>query len=270
VGDRAVPRTTNCGKVNKLADRPVRDCRPGASFGEPGGVAASPRSGAHAGERGDLPRSDRRRPRLGRRCRGVRVERRSRRRNVQGHLRAEAPEKRNHRRLPRQRPRCFHGCSEAHRFSFDTSDLGKTRGARFVVTEATSGRIVDSAPDAGRPPWTFHLVKKKLVELSAAGFTIRPSAPAAGRRLVAALRVRAAAPIDLLTRMDVPSCKARVAGRPLAPLRASLFKLRGAAEVTARCTWRVPRGTSGELLRASVAVAYEGRALTRGISSRIR
>ena len=155
-------------------------------------------------------------------------------------------------------------------FSFDTSDLGKTRGARFVVTEATSGRIVDSAPDAGRPPWTFHLVKKKLVELSAAGFTIRPSAPAAGRRLVAALRVRAAAPIDLLTRMDVPSCKARVAGRPLAPLRASLFKLRGAAEVTARCTWRVPRGTSGELLRASVAVAYEGRALTRGISSRIR
>jgi hypothetical protein len=153
-------------------------------------------------------------------------------------------------------------------FSLNTSDLGKTRGARFVVTEGMSGRIVDLAPDAGRTPWTFHVAKK--IELATAGFTIRPSAPAAGRTLVAALRVTFAAPIDLLTRLDVPSCKARVAGRSLAPLRTSLLNVRGSAEVTARCTWRVPPDSSGESLKASVAVEFEGKKLTRAISARIR
>jgi hypothetical protein len=156
-------------------------------------------------------------------------------------------------------------------FAFETSDLGKTREGRFVVvTKKASARIVDSAPDAGLTPWTVHLVQKKPVELLAPALTTRPAVPTAGATLVASIRVEVKAAIDLLVRLDVPSCKASVAGEPLAPLRSSLVKLRGSSTVTARCTWRVPRGTSGELLRASVTVALGNRSLTRSLSSRIR
>jgi hypothetical protein len=152
-------------------------------------------------------------------------------------------------------------------FSFDTSDLGKTRGGRFAVTERWSGRIVDSAPDAGSAPWSFHLVKK---ELSAGRLVIRPSEPVAGHMIVAELKIKTIPGIDLLARLDVPSCKARVARRPLVPIRSSLLKAKGAAEVRARCVWRIPRRTRGELFTASVDVAYGARPLRRSVSSRIQ
>lgn len=155
-------------------------------------------------------------------------------------------------------------------FSFDTSDLGKTRGGRFVVTEGLSGHVVDSAPDAGRIPWGLHLLPRKVVRLEAARLATKPSVPVAGDPFVASMQVGIDAPIDLLTMLDVPSCEATVAGRRLAPLRSSLLKARGDFHVTARCSWRVPPGASGELLRASVAVTFEGRKLTRSFSSRIR
>src|SRR6266508_405949 len=75
-------------------------------------------------------------------------------------------------------------------FSFETSDLGKTREGRFVVvTEKASARIVDSAPDAGLTRWTVHLVQKQPVELLAPALTTRPTIPTAGATLVASMRV---------------------------------------------------------------------------------
>jgi len=137
-----------------------------------------------------------------------------------------------------------------------------------VTTRGKSSRILDKAPDAGKAPWSFDLVKVNAVELSAVAFETTPRRPSAGQ-LVAALKFKASSPVDLMGRVDVPSCKASLDGKPLAPRRSSLRQERGSADVTARCAWRIPHGTSGKLFRGSVTVTYGGRPLTRSFSLRI-
>jgi hypothetical protein len=63
-------------------------------------------------------------------------------------------------------------------------------------------------------------------------------------------------------------CSASVAGRSLAPLHRRL-QAAGAAPSAAVCTWRLPRHTSGRILRATVTVRTATGAVRRAISRRI-
>ena len=98
--------------------------------------------------------------------------------------------------------------------------------------------------------------------LAVRGVTVSPSRVRAGRRATVRLLLNANP-----TTMTALVCRARVRNTALRLVgRRFTATTRGSR---ATCTWRVPRGASGRLLRATVEVVTGGRTLTRRAARRI-
>jgi hypothetical protein len=151
------------------------------------------------------------------------------------------------------------------------AELGNTTRFNFGAI-AVSGIVIDQngdpdfskaradlAPDAGHGFWNYE-VNTTPLKLLAKKFTApRPRAGALYTvRLVAARNDTGA-----IVESGQVTCKASVAGKALAA------RTRRIVNKEARCTWLIPSTARGQTLRGSIAVAHEGKKLTKTFSKTV-
>jgi hypothetical protein len=151
------------------------------------------------------------------------------------------------------------------------AELGNTSRFNFGAI-AVSGIVIDPngdpdfskaradlAPDSGHGFWNYE-VNTTPLKLLAKKFTA--GRPRAGSlytvRLVAARNDTGA-----LVESGQVSCKASVAGKALAA------RTRRIVNKEARCTWLIPSTARGKTLRGSIAVAHEGKKLTKSFTKTV-
>jgi hypothetical protein len=151
------------------------------------------------------------------------------------------------------------------------AELGNTTRLNFFA-DAISGIALDAngdpdftkakfdfAPDLGHGLWNYE-VKTAPLKLVAKKFTA--GKPRAGTlytvRLVAARNDTGA----VLEGGQV-SCKASVGGRPIAA------RTHRIVNKEARCVWLIPSTARGETIRGSIAVAFEGRKVSKSFAKTI-
>jgi hypothetical protein len=149
-------------------------------------------------------------------------------------------------------------------FSINKSELGNTSGVNFW-TRSLEGPTpaaghMDDAPDAGT--WAYQLgpasALKLTIELSHA------TKAKAGRPYVAVIAVgRSDGATAEVTSADV-SCKATVGTRQL---RSSTVVALGPA-VT--CSWRLPKGSTGKIIHASITVSLDGATVSKRFTAKIK
>jgi hypothetical protein len=148
-------------------------------------------------------------------------------------------------------------------FSINKSELGNTSGVNFWTRSAEgptpAAGHMDDAPDTGT--WAYQLgpasALKLTIELS------HTTKAKAGRPFVAVIAVgRSDGATADVTSNDV-ICKATVGTRQL---RASSVVTLGPA-VT--CSWRLPKGSTGKTIHASVTVSLDGAAVTKRFTAKI-
>lgn len=129
----------------------------------------------------------------------------------------------------------------------DRSDIGNSAAFDFVVGTVhgpEDAPVVDQAPDAGQPSWTYELVLKPVIESVRTRTT--PLQPRAGRAFVVTARIRLEGGQTV-----VPTslrCNARLAGRVL----------RGSGP--GGCRFRIPANARGKRLVITVRATYRDAA----------
>lgn len=148
------------------------------------------------------------------------------------------------------------------RLTVNQTDIDDPAALNFWIvggTDADESR--DLAPD-GDDVWDYRVLSPTLYVLR----FDRPQVAAAGKRVVALMKVRGVAAGKARI-----TCAATVGGKRVAG-KADWFRIIGAGRTTAepRCTWIVPRRTKGKLLRATMTVGQSGLQVGRSFSLRIR
>jgi hypothetical protein len=151
------------------------------------------------------------------------------------------------------------------------NDLGKTKAFAFAVA-AFSGFAVDangnpddsnlkrdSAPDPGHGLFTYQVLTKLVLSVTA--FTIAPRPAKAGRLFSVSMAVNENDTNGPVTAATV-GCAASIAGKRLV---ATTHALRNGIAV---CVWRLPATAKGRFVRGLITVTVRGTTLTRGFSAR--
>lgn len=128
--------------------------------------------------------------------------------------------------------------------------------AAGALATLSTGTRATAAPAGGTDPY---------VELTLTARAVKsvPARPRAGARFsLSMLVIRTDTGAALRT--GAVRCHARAGAR-----RARLL-VKGLRRGRASCAWRVPAGTRGRTLRASVRVSFGGAAVTRRVAKRIR
>jgi hypothetical protein len=150
--------------------------------------------------------------------------------------------------------------SDGVTISVNRSELGGTSQLNFWTRTMTAGGgdgKSDDAPDDGM--WNYDLASGGPMILSVA-ITMTPSfGPKAGKPFsvkVAGVKVPPESTgVSVLPHPDTTSCKATLAGRPLAGTG---------------CSWKIPKTARGKRLAVSVTVTYQGASRTVPFTFRVR
>lgn len=156
------------------------------------------------------------------------------------------------------------------------AELGNTKGFKFFVV-VLSGCVVDpvttdldctnalsdSAPGggAGLYPYTVTIAKPTLIVRRLT--TTPAAAPVAGKLFTMRL-TSARSDTGAVIQNGRVTCVGRAG---TTRLRAQTAQVTGGAAV---CSWLIPKGAKGKILRGSVAVSFEGLTASRSVSRRIR
>ena len=152
------------------------------------------------------------------------------------------------------------------------ADLGRTKklAVKFAAssgfTSDASGNPefanlhTDLAPDAGHGTYSYQVLTKLLLKVTA--FMTTPKPARAGRTFSASLaanRNDTAGPVEKGT----VACDATIALKRIAPVKRAL------ANGVASCIWRIPPSAKGKVLRGRITLTVEGVQVSRGFSSRV-
>jgi hypothetical protein len=152
------------------------------------------------------------------------------------------------------------------------ADLGGTKAFNFFVlaisgitTDAAgnpdfTNEHVDAAPDAGHGVFTYPVLTKLTLSVSA--FTVGPKPAKAGKKLVASLAANESdtnGPVQAGT----VACSATVAGKHLS---ATAHRV---ANGVATCSWVVPRNAKGSTVRGSVSLTVKGTKVVRSFAVKV-
>ena len=164
-------------------------------------------------------------------------------------------------------------------FSVNRSDIGTTVALRFYVLSSGDGFTTksDDAPDGDGIYLYFVAVSTAPpppppappapAPPAAAPFSLKVASlkvpkARAGRSLTASMEVMRSDTSALLTQGTI-ACSATLAGKPL-PVRSKGFK-----SGLAGCTWVLPAGARGKVLRGTIAVTFGGASVKRSFSARV-
>jgi hypothetical protein len=152
------------------------------------------------------------------------------------------------------------------------ADLGKTKAFAFVAV-AFSGFALDangneddtnlkrdSAPDPGHGLFTYNVLTKLVLKVTA--LTVAPRPAKAGRPLTVSMAATENDTNGPVTTGTV-TCAASVAGAKLVP---TTHVVRNGVAV---CTWKVPATAKGRIVRGLITLKVKGVSTTRGFSDRV-
>jgi hypothetical protein len=152
------------------------------------------------------------------------------------------------------------------------ADLGKTKAFAFVAV-AFSGFALDangneddtnlkrdSAPDPGHGLFTYNVLTKLVLKVTA--LTVAPRPAKAGRPLTVSMAATENDTNGPVTTGTV-ICAASVAGAKLVP---TTHVVRNGVAV---CTWKVPATAKGRIVRGLITLKVKGVSTTRGFSDRV-
>jgi hypothetical protein len=152
------------------------------------------------------------------------------------------------------------------------ADLGKTKAFAFVAV-AFSGFALDangneddtnlkrdSAPDPGHGLFTYNVLTKLVLKVTA--LTVAPRPAKAGRPLTVSMAATENDTNGPVTTGTV-TCAASVAGAKLVP---TTHVVRNGVAV---CTWNVPATAKGRIVRGLITLKVKGVSTTRGFSDRV-
>jgi hypothetical protein len=152
------------------------------------------------------------------------------------------------------------------------ADLGKTKAFAFVAV-AFSGFALDangneddtnlkrdSAPDPGHGLFTYNVLTKLVLKVTALTVARRPAR--AGRPLTVSMAATENDTNGPVTTGTV-TCAASVAGAKLVP---TTHVVRNGVAV---CTWKVPATAKGRIVRGLITLKVKGVSTTRGFADRV-
>jgi hypothetical protein len=152
------------------------------------------------------------------------------------------------------------------------ADLGGTKAFDFFVlaisgitTDAAgnpdfTNEHVDPAPDAGHGAFTYPVMTKLTLSVSA--FTVGPKPAKAGKTFVASLAANESdtnGPVQVGT----VACSATVAGKHLS---ATAHRV---ANGVATCAWLLPRSAKGSTVRGTVSLTVKGTKVVRAFAVKV-
>jgi hypothetical protein len=152
------------------------------------------------------------------------------------------------------------------------ADLGRTKVLRFSViavsgvTFDANGNPVytniqrDAAPDPGHGQFTYQVLTKLVLRVTAFMTTPKPARP--GKAFTASLsatRNDTGGPVQAGT----VACNASIAFKRIAPVT------RVVTNGVASCVWRIPATAKGKVLRGTITLSVQDAKVTRSFSSKI-
>jgi hypothetical protein len=138
-------------------------------------------------------------------------------------------------------------------------------GFRLGVTTGGKDGRLDQAPDSAEL-WSYSMQKQVKPTLSVVGgVEPTPRLPRAGHRFAASIHLLGSAGVDAGNDIDDFTCSSTIGEG----VNETISDPDAPSTATARCTWRIPRGTGGKTFRGSLNIGFRGKTLSRSISTRI-
>jgi hypothetical protein len=163
-------------------------------------------------------------------------------------------------------PRTVSGLAPGtHTFRVRVANAGGVSTATHSWTVLAPGSPPPPPPPPGPPPPPPPPTRQPAV----GSMSLSPRTPRAGRSATLKVVLSVPSPTAVLTGGKV-SCTARAGRKRLRASLAGFLPVSSTGTLAARCAWRLPPGTRGSMLRASIQVRAEGLALGRSVAKRIR
>lgn len=164
--------------------------------------------------------------------------------------------------------------SSAATIKITAAELGNTKRFGFgvlvwsgLVIDETTGDIDFTTAEADVAPTPFsgfyvYDVKIAPARLLVKSFSTKPAQPKAGKAFSVLLSATRSDTNAVLSGGEV-LCVAKVGGKTI---RAKVHRFVGKQ---ATCTWTVPKSASGQSIRGSIAIVFEGKKATKSFSKKI-